>query len=218
MRDEAHRRIGALFPKVTLPQENGGGEATVIAWLWTRTAKCPNPACGARMPLTSKWWLSTKVGKKTWIEPQVDRTQVPPVIHFQVRMGAGGPSEGTVNRRGATCIACGTLAPLEHIRAEGSAGRMENQLLVTVADTQAGRVYVSPTSDQAAIAASALPTWTPETILSTHPQYMAPPRYGMTRHRDLFTARQLVALNTFSELIGEVRDHIESEAKWSILQ
>ena len=53
MRDEAERRIGHLYPKVTLPKEYGGGEATVIAWLWARTVKCPNPACGAQIPLTS---------------------------------------------------------------------------------------------------------------------------------------------------------------------
>jgi putative DNA methylase len=40
MRDEAYKRIGHLYPKVTLPKEHGGGEATVIAWLWTRTITC----------------------------------------------------------------------------------------------------------------------------------------------------------------------------------
>src|SRR5258707_13839784 len=36
MRDEAERRIGHLYPKVTLSKEYGGGEAPVIAWLWAR--------------------------------------------------------------------------------------------------------------------------------------------------------------------------------------
>src|SRR6266545_1612896 len=47
MRDEAEKRIGHLYPKIKLPKEYGSGEATVIAWLWARTVKCPNPACGA---------------------------------------------------------------------------------------------------------------------------------------------------------------------------
>src|SRR3972149_5213161 len=34
MRDEAFQRIGHLYPKVKLPKDQGGGEATVIAWLW----------------------------------------------------------------------------------------------------------------------------------------------------------------------------------------
>src|SRR5437660_1004710 len=74
MRDEAERRIGHLYPKVTLPKEYGGGEATVIAWLWARTVRCPNPACGAQMPLVSSFWLSKKKGKGSWLEPEVNQT------------------------------------------------------------------------------------------------------------------------------------------------
>src|SRR3989304_4252195 len=73
MRDEAERRIGHPYPQVKLPKEHGGGEARVIAWLWARTVKCPNPACGAQMPLVRSFWLSTKGSKKAWVEPLVDR-------------------------------------------------------------------------------------------------------------------------------------------------
>jgi putative DNA methylase len=44
MRDEAFKRIGHLYPKVKLPKEYGSREATVIAWIWCRTVKCPNPS------------------------------------------------------------------------------------------------------------------------------------------------------------------------------
>jgi putative DNA methylase len=87
MRDEAERRIGHLYPKVTLPKEYGNGEAMVIAWLWVRTVTCPNPACGAKMPLTSKWWLSKKKGKEVWVEPDIDHSITPPVIRFEVKTG-----------------------------------------------------------------------------------------------------------------------------------
>src|SRR5690606_33683260 len=36
--------------------------------------------------------------------------------------------------------------------------------------------------------------------------------YGMTKHRDLFTKRQLTALTTFSNLISEVRERIRQDA------
>src|SRR6266852_7001324 len=85
MRNEAWKRIGHLYPKVHLPREYGGGEATVIAWLWMRTVTCPNPACGAQMPLTSTWWLSKKKGKEAWIEPRVDFRTTPPAINFSVK-------------------------------------------------------------------------------------------------------------------------------------
>jgi len=66
MKQEAFRRIGHLYPKIKVP---GGGEATVIAWIWARTVKCPNPACGCEMPLASSFVLSKKKGKEAYIQP-----------------------------------------------------------------------------------------------------------------------------------------------------
>src|SRR5947209_9782536 len=149
MRDEAERRIGHLYPKVTLPKEYGGGEATVIAWLWVRTVRCPNPACSVQMPLTSKWWLSKKKGKEAWVEPQIDHTITPSTIQFIVKTGKEQPQAGTVNRQGATCIACKTPVPFDHIRSEGKAGRMDAQLIAIVADGHNGRVYLEPNEEHA---------------------------------------------------------------------
>ena len=75
MLEEAERRIGHLYPKAKVPAEQGGGEATVIAWLWARTVKCPNPACGAEMPLVRSFNLASKKGKQAWIEPVVATSQ-----------------------------------------------------------------------------------------------------------------------------------------------
>src|SRR5438034_923970 len=108
MSNEAERRIGHLYPKVLLHKEYGGSEAMVIAWLWVRTVRCPNPACGVQMPLTSKWWLSKKKGKEAWVEPQENHSITPPTIHFTAKTGKEQPRAGTVNRQGAICIACKT--------------------------------------------------------------------------------------------------------------
>src|SRR5207247_2004567 len=116
MRDDAERRIAYLYPKVTLPKEYGNGEATVIAWLWVRTVRCPNPACGVQMPLTSKWWLSKKKEKEAWVEPHVNHAISPPTIQFNVKAGKEQPQAGTVNRQGAICIACKTPVPFEYRR------------------------------------------------------------------------------------------------------
>src|SRR5260221_8823469 len=90
MRNEAWKRIGHLYPKVYLPKEQGGGEATVIAWLWARTVKCPNPACGAQMPLVRSFLLSKKNGKEIYIEPKVDYGLTPPIVRFAV-LSTGNP-------------------------------------------------------------------------------------------------------------------------------
>jgi putative DNA methylase len=210
MREEAEKRIGHLYPKAKLPDEMGGGEATVIAWIWARTVKCPNPACGCQMPLVRSFALSTKVCKQAWVEPAVDRTLN--TISYTIKTGAGTPREGTVGRKGAVCLCCNTPVPLDHIRIEGKAKRIRVQLMALVAEWQRGRIYLPPNSEQEEIAASAIPEWTPESELPKNPRDFKTPNYGMNTHADLFTNRQLVALSTFSELVGEARSRVRADA------
>jgi len=152
MRDEAFKRIGHLYPQVDLPKEQGGGKATVIAWLWARTVKCPNPACGCQMPLVRSFELSTKKGKEVWVEPMIDRSQTPPIIQFEVKTGKGEVPEGTVERKGAQCIACETPVAMDYVRGEGKAGRMAQELMAIVAEGQRSRIYLEPTKEQENIA------------------------------------------------------------------
>ncbi len=207
MRNEARKRIGHLYPKVLLPKEQGGGDATVLAWLWARTAKCPNPACSAQMPLTSKWAFSTKKGKETWVEPVVDRAMK--TVRFEVRYGAGAP-EGTVNRLGAKCIVCGSSVPFDHIREEGRAARMGAQLMAIVAEGKGGRTYLPPNSEHESIAKSVQPEMWLDTDLPAEALGFRVQRYGLTQHGQLFTARQFTALDTFAGLIGVVCARIEA--------
>jgi len=205
MRDRAFERIGRLYPKVKLPK---GDEATVIAWLWARTVKCPNPACGAQMPLTSKFALSVKQGKKAWVEPVIDHAAKR--VRFEVREGEGAP-EGTVNRNGARCLVCGTAVPLDHVRAEGRAGRMSAQLMAIVADGRRERFYLPPNVEHETLAASVKPEGVPETDLPHQALGFRVQLYGMTRHKDLFTKRQLVALTTFCDLVSDARRKLISD-------
>jgi len=208
MRDEAERRIGHIYPRVKVPD---GREATVIAWLWARTVKCPNPACGAMMPLMRSFVLSTKKGKEAWVHADVDpRTKV---IRFEIRLGKGSPLEGTVNRRGAHCMVCETSVPFAHVRAEAQGGNMKAQLLAIVAEGERNRLYVSPNNEHERAAAAAEPPSVPDTDLPDQALGFRVQRYGMTKHRDLFTARQLLVLTTLSDLVGEARNHIFRDAR-----
>ncbi|WP_435184842.1 DUF1156 domain-containing protein [Cylindrospermopsis raciborskii G7] len=212
MRDEAFKRIGHLYPKVKLPKEQGGGEATVITWLWARTVKCPNPACGCQMPLVRSFQLSTKKGKEAWVEPLIEQQEtLAPKIRFEVNIGKGEAPEGTVSRKGAVCIACKTPVTLDHIRSEGKAGRMNAQLMAIVAEGKSGRIYVSPSDEQVEIAMKAQPEWKPEQELEGKCR-VSVPLYGMNTFGDLFTSRQLVALTTFSDLVQEAREKIKDHA------
>jgi putative DNA methylase len=203
MREKAYEKIGNLYPEMN-------GE-TVIAWLWARTVKCPNPACAAQMPLVRSFDLSKKKGKRAWVEPQVDpKTRQ---ITFTVKQASTGKGpQGIVNRRGARCIACETPVPFDHIRKEGRAGRMSQQLMAIVTEGQNGRNYHSPDPEHVHIAEQAQPAWKPDHPLPYNPRDFKTPNYGMTTFADLFTPRQLTALTTFSDLVTEARTQIQADA------
>ena len=210
MRDEAEKRIGHLYPKAKLPD---GSEATVIAWLWARTVKCPNPACGAMMPLVRSFALSTKKGKEAWVKPSVDYSSNNRVVKFEVKTGHGQPSEGTVNRRGAHCIACGTPVRFDHLRLESREKRMGSQLIAIVTEGKKGRTYVSPESLHSEIASKVIPSFKPDGEIADNPGHTNVYRYGLTRFGDLFTSRQLVALTTFSDLEAKARVQVIADAQ-----
>lgn len=224
MRDEAEKRIGHLYPKVKINHEGTEGtEATVIAWLWARTVKCPNPACGCEMPLVRSFALSTKKGKETWVEPIVERVNhegtedtkdqelrdlrasVVPKIHFEIRSGQGKPPDGTVSRKGAICIACSAPVPLEYVRAEGKAGRMGAKMMAIVAEGDKKRIYSPPDKEYEYFASEIQGVWKPTQLLEYDPRNVWCTTYGLDTFDKLFTPRQLVALNIFSQLVNEAR-------------
>lgn len=164
----------------------------------------PNPAAkGAHVPLVRSFWLSTKTGKKAWVEPVVDQSTM--TYRFEVRTGTGEPCAGTVTRNGGVCLLTGSPMPLEHIRSEGVAGRMTARLIAVVAEVGGRRIYIPATKEQEESARNAKATDLSflEAELSTHPQYMATPRYGMTKPRDLFSDRQLSTLTALCDLVLE---------------
>lgn len=142
MRNEAEKRIGHLYPKVKVPKEQGRGEVTVIAWVWARRVKCHNPACEAKMPLVTTFWLSKKKGNKAWIEPVVDK--INKTVQFEVKTGNGLAPEPTKIGRGARfrCLVCHQDSPEEHVKNESMIGQMDSQLMAIVAQGQNGRIYL----------------------------------------------------------------------------
>ncbi|MBR0670699.1 DUF1156 domain-containing protein [Neoroseomonas soli] len=218
MREEAARRIGHLYPEATLPD---GGKATVIAWLWARTVRSPDPAAkGAMVPLVSSFMLSTKEGKKTWVEPLLDPTS-PDGWRFEVRTGKLSKADedrlksGTKTGRGGfTCVLTGAAIPFDYVRNEAVGQGLGQRLMAVVAEGARSRIYCSASRDQERVARSADPAWGPEELVTT-PSHDVDrlPMYGMPRWRDAFTPRQLVALTTFSDLVAEARDTVLADAR-----
>ena len=223
MRDEAEQRIGHLYPKVRVTTEMAadrpdlepyvGRELTVIAWLWARTVKSPNPAfADVDVPLASTFILSKKKGKEAWVEPVIKDEQ----FRFEVRAGVPPDSakSGTKLSRGSfRCLFSQTPMSYEYIDEEANDGRMDARLMAIVAEGDRARVYLSPTPEMEGIAQLAAPTWKP-TLASrgTWASNAQGRRYGFHTFGDYFADRQMVALTTFADLVSEARERVRRDA------
>jgi putative DNA methylase len=224
MRDEAEKHICRLYPKVEVTAEMAkerldlkpyvGQKLTAIAWLWARTVKSPNPAFAqVDVPLASTFMLSTKAGKEAYVEPVIQGDS----YRFTVKVGkpkdAEAAQSGTsAGKRAAfKCVMSGTPLPYDYIRSEGQAGHTGARLMAIVAESERGRVYLAPTPEMEAIALTAQPEWKPETPLHGKCRVNVS-NYGLDIYGDLFTPRQLVAMTTFSDLVGEARQFIHQDA------
>lgn len=229
MRDEAEKRIGHLYPKVKAVQESDGKfrhateedtisskskvqNMTVIAWIWARTVKCPNPTCGAMMPLVRSFALSTKKGKEAWVSPIINAENKTIRFEIQTSKSKIQNQSGTVDRRGVRCLVCGTSVPLDHVRAEGKAGRMSAQMMAIVADSNKGRIYLAPNTEHSDIALKSVPTENvPNTELPEQALGFRVQGYGMTKHRYLFSSRQLTTISTLTSLVHDVQTIIKND-------
>lgn len=140
MKEKAYEKIGHLYPKVQLPPEESGEEATVIAWIWARTVKCPNPACECEMPLASSFVLSKKKGHEAWIEPIIQNK----IIRYRVHYGKCPKEKQSIKlNKGASfkCINCGAVTEKNYIHDEFIAHRNGTQLMAIVAEGKKGRIY-----------------------------------------------------------------------------
>jgi putative DNA methylase len=220
MRDQAEKRIGHLYPKAKLPD---GSEATVIAWLWARTVRSPDPAAkSAMVPLVSSFLLSTKEGKKAWVEPVIDPAALDG-WRFDVRTGALPKHEeerlklGTKAGKGQafTCVLTGSPIERAYIQREGKSGRLKHRLFAIVVDGRRGRSYLSPDSGHERVAESASSI---EAVGDARATFLSPPTptraeitggvcsaYGLTSWGDLFTDRQIATHLTWIALAKEAR-------------
>ena len=222
MRDEAEKRIGHLYPKVHVSERIAQGrpdlepyvgrDLTVIAWLWARTVKSPNPAfADVDVPLATTFILSKKKGKEAYIEPVIEEDG----YRFTVKVGTPPDRAGKgtkVGRASFVCLVSGSPIPSDYIKSEGRAGRMGARLMAIVAEGDRRRLYLGPTNHQTAVAKAARPSWRPTLRMPKNPRWFSPPLYGLDSYGALFADRQLVALTTLSDLVAEARERVQGDA------
>ena len=224
--ERARKKIGHLYPPVKVTEEMAaehphlkpyvGKELPVIAWIWARTVPSPNPAArGAHVPLMSTFWLSSKKGSEAWLEPVVDRARH--AWRFHVRTGAPKDREavkGGTKQAGSgfKCLLTGEPISFEYIRGQASQGRMGVALVAVISETQRGRIYLPATPEQVSTASIPKPSGFPETDLPENALGFRIQNYGVKKHWQMFTPRQLTAMVTLSDLIREVRADVRRDA------
>lgn len=224
MRDQANSRVGNLYPKIEITKEIAknrpdlapyvGKRLTVIAWLWARTVKSPNPAFShIDVPLASTFILSSKSKKEAYVQPMIEKDG----YRFEVKIGLP-PSEAKAGtsagkRKAFRCLLSDSPMDYSYIREQGKTGQMGQKLMAIVAEGSRSRVYLSPTREMETIAESAEPKWRPDCEMPKKHRNFQPPVYGMDSIGDLFTARQLVSLTTYSDLVDEARTAVRNDCK-----
>ncbi len=204
----AEKEIGNLYPKIKIPKQLGGGEGTAVAWLWARTIKCPNPACGCEAPLIRNFRISKKKGNVAWVEPYYEDTRVLFRLHYQ-----GSESiKGTISRKGGICAKCGAPISFNYIRDEASAGRMYPKLMAVIVEGNKRRLFVDPSIEQVGFSRVDKPEEYPDAPLPYNPRNFQTPNYGMNTFASLFSNRQLTMLTKFSEVVTRMEDVIEKDA------
>jgi putative DNA methylase len=223
MRDEAEKRIGHLYPKVEITAEMAkerpdlkpliGQKLTVIAWIWARTVKSPNPAfCDMAVPIASTFVLSRKPGQEAYISTEVARSD------YRFRVHVGSPptaaQSGTKASRGSNfrCLFSNAIIDAPYLKAEAKAGRLGQRLMAIVAEGERGRVFLSPDAHHETTASTVKANFRPSLpiVPGMSERVVA---YGMETYGDLFSPRQLSALATFSDLVAAVRDRVRDDAK-----
>jgi putative DNA methylase len=214
LKEEALKKIGSLYPNVKLPREYGGGEGVVIAWLWARTVKSPNPAfSNVDVPLVTNFIISSKVGKEAWVDAVLEKDGYRFVVQNSkppenAKAGTKAPGRGA----NFICLLSGTPISGDYIKSEGQAGRIGTKLMAVVVEGKRGRHYLSPTIEAESVAKGVRSDWRPSGEVPARLTGGTCVPYGLREWGDLFTARQLNTLNTFSQLIGVLRQKVERDA------
>lgn len=206
--EEAKKQIGHYYPKAKV----GNKEQNIITWIWARTIKCPNPACGCDMPLVRSFILSSKKKPNFYSTPILKRNgEGNEVLGYEVLQGTPD-IKGTTNRSGATCVCCNEAVKLNDLREYGRKYGYGQKLIALVIEAKRGKTYISPDENQERLALSIENNNDfLDQKLPTNPRWFSPPLYGLTEYKELYSPRQLLGLSTLNHLIGDIGEKIVSD-------
>ena len=226
LREQAHKKIGKLYPPVEITaamtrqrpelKKYRGQQLTIVAYLWARTVKSPDPAYSdIDVPLISSYILSSKKGKEAYLKLIVKGK------HYRFAVVQGTPPEGTekgtkTGRGTFQCLISGAAIDVKEIRRQGKAGKMGAVLTAVVLEGKGEKVYLA--ADESFVPqnlakkySKLIDKWRPQQLIADSKRYMTTLSYGLISFGDLFTTRQLIALATFCEVLTSLQVKLNKE-------
>ena len=199
IRDNAWEQLKAFYP--SQPGE------TPIAWLWGRTAKCPNPACGLETVLTTTWALSSKSGDLAWIEPKVLDGRLQLNIVSGQSSGKAPPPPKSVRGASFSCVACNATLGDTELENQSDAGTLGYRLLAVAVESAGKRLYraVTDAEIEAALAPDVSDSQLDQIPVTDGTRRR---RFEPSTQAQLYTSRQLVTLVTLADQVSLVRDRV----------
>lgn len=216
--EEARKEIGHLY-------EDQDGH-TIVGYLWARTAKCPNPMCGAQIPMVRQWWLS-KTGKRK-IATRMIVDKIAKRYTFEIAEGNDidfDPENGTMRQGSTMCPVCGQIPPENYLRQQGMEGGLGALPIVAVYENKgkSGKGFRPISEFDIAVFGTAeeeyrqLIAQNPDAV-PDEPVSREQPRiiwiilYGLDQWFKLFNSRQLLSITTFNKHLQYVRDAMIDKA------
>lgn len=209
VKEKAFKQLSASYPKV---QTNKVKKSMAYSWIWVRTMKCPNPACGCQMPMATSYVLSKTKGHEYWAEPTVSGKYV----NFQIHQGVC-PKDKETNKHGSNgakfiCPACGQITKDDDVKRAGQAHELHLQLMAICVQNEQGRFYLPPDEEQINAANVAMSEDVPVGALPNNTRWFSPPGFGMKDYADLYTPRQLLLMTTLCDLVSKEMTQVTKDA------
>ncbi|MCY4474612.1 MAG: DUF1156 domain-containing protein [Chloroflexi bacterium] len=200
-------KVGHLYPKTQIDNHN---QAITTFWIWFRTMRCPNPACGVDMPITKSFQLSAKKSNEKWVLPLFDSEHKR--ISYRIQSDDGNvPVNGTINRTSASCVVCSTSLPIGEVRKAGISGRFGETLIATVAKSGKSVYFREPDAEHYAAMELAEPSSLISGKLPDRAVGLRTHLYGFTNWKDHFNRRQTTYLTKLVETIRQLAEEDSSE-------
>ncbi len=207
--NQLESRLGRYYPDVT---DSDGKSRPVYAWIWTRTAPCPNPACNCTMPLATSYVLSRQKGHEYHAVPKM----VSKRLVFEVLPGApvSALNGNKIGKNGAQfqCPNCGTITKDSYIKSMGTAGKLGTCLMAVSYDSDGGRFCTAPDEKQFEAIEQVRNIPLPVGDMPNNTRWFGAPLFGLKAYADLYTPRQMLLMTTLCDLVDEAQKDCRVDA------